>query len=88
MSEHELKVWPQFFPSLHDGSKPFEARKDDRGFKVGDSLRLREWNPKTEKYTGNEIFPSITYVLRGTEHITKGYCILGLSRDFTTRFEV
>lgn len=85
---HELKVWPKFFPALRDGSKPFEVRKDDRGFNVGDELRLREWNPKTEKYTGNEIFPSITYILRGTEHTAQGYCILGLSRTFATRTEV
>ena len=45
-TEHDLKVWPAFFDPLADGTKPFEARKDDRGFAVGDVLHLREYDPQ------------------------------------------
>lgn len=76
---HELKTWPQFFQAILDESKPFEARKDDRGFEVGDDLRLREWSPDSKEYTGRTIVTGITYILRGTEHVAPGYCILGLS---------
>lgn len=44
---HELKVWPDYFARLADGSKTFEVRKDDRGFQAGDELLLREWDPAT-----------------------------------------
>lgn len=42
---HELKVWPEFYERIIDGSKTFEVRKDDRGYQAGDVLRLREWRP-------------------------------------------
>ena len=42
MRIHELKVAGVFFPSILDGSKRFEIRKNDRGYQVGDWLLLRE----------------------------------------------
>ena len=39
---HELKTDGPVFQALKDGIKTFEIRKDDRGFKVGDELWLRE----------------------------------------------
>src|SRR3954470_11426726 len=41
--EHELKCWPEFYKALVSGEKTFELRKNDRGFRVGDVLWLREW---------------------------------------------
>ena len=45
MTVHELKIWPEFFEPVASGVKTFEVRRDDRGFAVGDRLRLREWEP-------------------------------------------
>lgn len=42
---HDLKIWPQFFDALASGTKTFEVRKNDRDFRAGDLLRLREWDP-------------------------------------------
>lgn len=43
---HELKIWPQFYARVADGSKTFEIRDNDRSFQTGDKVILREWDPK------------------------------------------
>lgn len=52
MQEHELKTDPQVFDDVAEGRKSFEIRKDDRGFEVGDVLKLRK-----TRYTGQEMRP-------------------------------
>lgn len=61
---HDLKIWPGYFAAILDGSKTFEVRVDDRGYAVGDLLRLREWSPVAQEYTGREVTRRVTYVLR------------------------
>ena len=84
---HDLKCWPEYFQAVKSGIKPFELRKDDRGYAAGDILHLREFDPETEKYTGDEIDKTVTYVLplamfgAGND---ERYVIMGLaSRDWT-----
>ena len=60
MKMHELKIWPEFFEPVLNGKKTFEIRIDDRGFKIGDDLLLREYQSQT--YTGREIKKTITYI--------------------------
>lgn len=60
---HYLKVWPEFIEPLKKGLKTFEIRKHDRNYQVNDILVLQEWDPKTEKYTGEEIRKKVTYIL-------------------------
>lgn len=43
---HELKIWPQYYAAVADGSKTFEARNNDRGFQKGDEVALRCWSPE------------------------------------------
>lgn len=43
---HELKIWPQYFCRVEDGSKTFEVRKNDRGFQLGDTVILKEYDPE------------------------------------------
>ncbi|GAB3790244.1 hypothetical protein GCM10028818_60110 [Spirosoma horti] len=74
---HYLKVADTFFDSLVDGSKPFEARLNDREFKTGDTLRLSEY--KNNAYTGRVIFATVTYVLQGGNYgIKKGFVVMGI----------
>lgn len=81
MKTHEMKTWPRFFGAVMSGAKTFEARRDDRGFEVGDRLMLREWDPETQAYTGASLGRYVTYILRGTEHVAPGFCILALGRE-------
>lgn len=76
---HELKVLPEYFVSVSEGKKTFELRKDDRGFKVGDILRLREWNGQT--YSGRSIDCKVTYILKSFQGLEDDYAILGIALD-------
>ena len=40
MTTHELKIWPEFF-EMDLTVKPFEIRKNDRNYKTGDILVLK-----------------------------------------------
>ena len=44
--KHELKIWPQFYCRVADGTKTFELRENDRGFQPGDIVVLKEWDPE------------------------------------------
>lgn len=59
---HELKSWPKYFQAVRDGLKTFEIRKNDRNFKVGDELFLREWDPETEVYSGRTMSLYVPYI--------------------------
>lgn len=61
---HELKTWQSYFHSIADGRKTFELRRDDRDFRVGDRLWLRETEYATGVYTGRESHRVITHILR------------------------
>jgi cell division protein FtsB len=74
--EHELKTWPEYFDAILDGRKTFEYRRNDRSFRVGDTLLLREWEPSTQQYLGREGRWKITYLLPTT--IAADFVVLGL----------
>ena len=73
---HELKTYPKYFQETIEGNKPFEIRKNDRGFQVGDVLILKEWD--NIKYSGREIGAVVRYVLRDFIGLQEGYVALGL----------
>ncbi len=87
MTQHDLKTWPEFFADLMIGDKTFELRKNDRDFKLGDTLLLREWNPKTKEYTGRRALRRIVYMLAQRAGagcaadfgLREGYAILGIA---------
>jgi hypothetical protein len=62
---HEVKSWPEFFAPVAKGVKTFELRRDDRGYRIGDLIRLREWEPERQEYTGREITKRIVYIMKG-----------------------
>ena len=66
--EHDLKTWPEYFEAVFTGKKNFEIRKggamSDRNFLTGDTLLLREWNPKSREYTGRKIRVNVDSVYK------------------------
>jgi|LGVE01.1.fsa_nt_gb ASC-1-like (ASCH) protein len=57
---HNLKIMPEYFNRVLDGSKKFEIRKNDRDFKKGDTVILNEFNDG--KFTVRSILANIGYV--------------------------
>lgn len=43
-----LKTWTQYYDDVAAGKKPFEIRVNDRGYRVGDILILKRYNPYTQ----------------------------------------
>ncbi|MFX1236323.1 MAG: ASCH/PUA domain-containing protein [Promethearchaeota archaeon] len=78
-NEHKLKIWPEFFNAVLDGTKKFEIRKNDRNFQVGDKIILKEWNPSAEKFTGRSLAKWINFIVPGGKFgINKDFCVIGL----------
>lgn len=81
---HNLKTLPEYFIQYLIGNKTFEVRKNDRRFKVGDTVILEEYVPEndtdgTDGYTGRHIKTVITYIFPGGEYgLSKEYSILSL----------
>lgn len=73
---HTLKLWPQFFGPVADGSKPFEIRKNDRDYRVGDTLVIQEWCPKKREFTGHECRAIVSYLTEFQQR--KGNVVLGI----------
>ncbi|WP_051663137.1 ASCH/PUA domain-containing protein [Alicyclobacillus macrosporangiidus] len=78
MATHELKTWPEYFEPLLHGEKTVELRKDDRGYAVGDTLILREYDPDTRQYTGRICTRTVTHILRGGPWLQDGYVALSV----------
>jgi hypothetical protein len=62
MVVHDLKTWPTYFDAVECGLKTFEVREDDRNFKEGDILVLREYNPNRKTYSGRVQLVKVNYI--------------------------
>lgn len=80
--QHEIKIVASYYEDVVSGKKGFELRKNDRGYKQGDSLKMLEF--KDGKHTGRTIDADIIYMLEDYTGLTEGYCILGIRvTDYT-----
>lgn len=81
---HELKIQKQWADAKLAGEKPFEIRRNDRGFQKGDIVRYNVVDPKTcaeWRDEADEPHPLercdfvITYVMQGFDGIEDGFCV-------------
>lgn len=75
---HILKTWPEYFEAVRQERKTFEIRENDRDFKVGDWLHLKEWCPDSKDYTARELLARVTYLT--TWEQKPGYVVMAISR--------
>jgi hypothetical protein len=90
---HELAISPERFDATAQDIKPFAVCKDDKPFKVGDVLFLREFETQYfrdardtdgdivefEHPTGRTTHKVITYILDDPDYVKEGYSVLGLA---------
>lgn len=74
---HELKTWPEHFQAVWDGRKNSEIRLNDRDFQVMDILVLKEWDPKTNTYSGRQVLADIHHI-QGGLGLQDGYVMLSI----------
>lgn len=81
---HLLKCWTPHFEDVFAGRKPFEIRRDDRGFAVGDILELQEFEPGIG-YTGRTCRRTVTFKFDATAWngfgLLYGHCVMALGPD-------
>lgn len=63
----EKKTWPTEFQAILEGRKKFDLRLNDFKAAEGDTLVLKEFDPKTKSYTGRSIEKKISYLLKTSE---------------------
>ncbi|MGL5284222.1 MAG: DUF3850 domain-containing protein [Plesiomonas shigelloides] len=76
MSTHDLKILPQHFNPVMTGHKLAELRRNDRDFRVGDILKLREWSPE-HGYHGGMVVKRVIHVADVNDYI-EGYVLLSM----------
>ncbi len=78
---HFLKTWQQAFEAVISWQKLYEVRKNDRDFRVGDFVVLREFDEASNLYTGRSYHAKITYLTPGGSFgLPEDLCVFGFAR--------
>lgn len=78
---HEIKCWLPHFEGVRKGEKPFEIRINDRNYKKGDYLILKEYDQNKKELTGREVIRKVRYILDLHDGLYLGFVIMGLSNE-------
>ncbi|EHD9422920.1 DUF3850 domain-containing protein [Salmonella enterica] len=81
---HQLKIRPEFFQAVINGTKKAEFRRADRAFAVGDLLCLNEYGAceydlKKVGFTGAFVHVLVTHITDLSEW-APGYVMLSIQR--------
>ncbi|HHD2097737.1 TPA: DUF3850 domain-containing protein [Klebsiella pneumoniae] len=74
---HDIKIYPEFFSAVCTGVKRAELRKNDRDYRVGDTLHLMETPRGSCHQTGEFINVTITHIADIGEWMP-GYVLLSV----------
>lgn len=77
---HDLKIYPEFFSAVCTGVKRAELRKNDRDYRVGDTLHLMETPRGSCHQTGEFINVKITHIADVGEWMP-GHVLLSIERE-------
>ena len=77
MKLHSIKIVDPYFADVLNGRKKFELRRNDRDYKVGDTLRLQQFS--NGQITGRECFAQVVYLIDNQPGLELGYCIMGIN---------
>lgn len=79
-NQHVLKIHPAPLADLLSGAKTAEVRRNDRGFQVGDTVRLMEVNPLTLNWTGRpDLVRTISHIQTG-HGLPDSICVLSYAQ--------
>lgn len=83
MRVHEVKCDIKYYYRVAGGTKSWELRLDDRGYKVGDLLLLRNWVTfeSGEAYYGSEWCLKRIDQIDTPDGLQIGWVVLSLSND-------
>lgn len=59
---HKVKSHPEAFEAVWSGAKGNEIRINDRNYKLSHTVRLSEYNPEKDAYSGRSIDLIITHL--------------------------
>ena len=78
---HDLKIDWIYFPYIISETKSYEIRKNDRDYRVGDILILREWRPDIKEYTGRLCTREVVWILnRGEFGLEYSFIVMTLKK--------
>ncbi len=72
---HEIKMAAMHYEDVINRRKCFTLRKNDRGYRVGDGLKMLEYVKGS--FTGRVIEADIIYMMEDYTGLEEGFCILG-----------
>ena len=82
----ELKACREPFDAVWRGVKHHEVRVNDRDFRIGDTLILKEWETDGHFYTGREIQAKVTYITDGGKWgLPDDMCILAIPQPIRSQ---
>lgn len=82
MAVHELKCESRFYQAIVNGWKRFSLRKNDRDYRVGDTLELHELS-RLNFLTGRSFRVRVTSIVTSEDGpwLTAGYVALGVEPE-------
>ena len=83
MTKHYLKLQTEYFDAVLNGLKTFEVRKNDRDYRLGDTLALMCFHEGEPVKSRPIVDVCVTYILtheQFPEGVPEGYVVMGIKR--------